>query len=79
MKERGTVYFHEIGNEFSEDVITEIKARKEDLSNNLFDNKYCEGVRIDFNGYVYIVPSKVDEFKRKIDDLVSEFQKEFGV
>lgn len=79
MKTQGTVYFHEFGNEFSEDVITEIKARKEDLSSSLFDDKYCEGVRIDFNGYVYIIPNKVDEFKQKIDDLVSEFQKEFGV
>ena len=67
MKIQGAVYFHECGNEFSEDVIAEIKARKEDLSVSLFDDKYCEGVRIDFNEYVYIVPSKVDEFKQKIE------------
>ena len=77
MKTYGEVYFTEYLNEFSKEDLAD--SNNEDLSRNIYKHKYCEGVKLDFIGSVYLVPDKVDEFKQKLANLVGEFQKEWGV
>lgn len=79
MKNHGEVYFNEYANEFDKETMQDCYLKGVDLSNNIFNNKYCEGVEIEFNGSVYIVPDRVSEFKQKLANLVGEFQNKFGV
>ena len=79
MKNYGEVYFDEYPNEFDKETMEYFNIKGVDLSKNIFGNKYCEGVEIDFNGSVYIVPDKVNEFRLRLANLVGEFQKEFGI